>query len=417
MLELFFRDKLRASTYMIVLAAFLLGAMTHNRFVSLFAFAAGCIVILIQKWNPFPFLFLLFSYANIIKLGIGSASLFTYLCMFVIAWWFLRRMKIHGTLVTLLLFLLSYLLIIDNNSLLTAIKLIANILLVYCCTQELSNETIEDCVLLMADGLILSLALSNIDVFFNRIIGYMRVISFKTGTDITRSCGLFDDPNYCTLAVTTTIAVLLVLYYKKKTTVLFWPRCILLAMFGMLTYSKSFMLVMIAIVVFAVLFVFPKRSKIVLTVVVISLSIFAYFAVNGQIESVNRILDRFDRLELTSGRADNSAAYIEYLSSNLKALMLGDGITITTIPTYSNNVHNLPLEFLQRIGIVGSTLLVIAIICALPRLGKCRQFVGYFPFVCVFVQYMALAGLTSYALPFYIILCYVSIAIASADSI
>lgn len=411
MFELFSRDKLRAGAYMIVLATFLLGAITHNQFVSLLAFTAGCIVILVQKWNPFPLLFFLFPYANIIKLGIGSASLFTYLCMFVIVWWFLRRMKVKGTFIALLLFFLSYLLLVDSSSLLVSIKLIANILLVYCFSQEMSEKTTEECALLLADGLILSLALSNVDIFFDRIIGYMRVVSFQTGTDITRSCGLFDDPNYCTLAVTATIAVLLVLYYKKKTTVLFWPRCVLLIMFGMLTYSKSFMLVMIAIVAFAVIFIFPKRSKIVMIAVLASLSIFAYFAINGQIESVNRIMERFERLELTSGRKDNSAVYIDYLRSNLKVFLVGDGITFTTIPTYDNNVHNLPLELLQRIGLIGSVFLLVTIACALPRINTRKQLVGYFPLICVAVQYLALAGLTSYALPFYIILCYASIAI------
>lgn len=409
MIELFVRDKWRALAYTSVLAMFLFGAIINSRMISMVAFGVGCGVVLIQRWNPFPLLFLLFSYANIIKLGVGSSSLFTYLCMFVLLWWFLRRMTIKGSFLALLLFFFVYLVFVDENSLLVSFKLIVNLLLIYCFAVDLDDETIHDSVMLLTDGLILSLALSNVDWFFNRIIGYMRVVSFKTGTDITRSCGLFDDPNYCTLAITATISVLLVLYYKKKTTVLFWPRCVLLAAFGMMTYSKSYAFIMLAIVAVAVMFIIPKRNKWALAVVLLALSIFAYFAVNGRIEAVNRILDRFERIELTSGRTETNILYLQYLSGNIKAFLVGDGITITTIPTYSNNVHNLPIELIQRIGIIGTVLFISSIMSAMPPVSCKKKMVEYFPLVCVLVQYLALAGLTSYALPFYIMLSYASI--------
>ena len=74
-----------------------------------------------------------------------------------------------------------------------------------------------------------------------------------------------------------------------------------------------------------------------------------------------------------------------------------------------NNVHNLYIEILFRLGIIGGLLFIITIINCFPKKHTKCKLVNYLPTIFMLVMYMALAGMNDYGLFYYILLSGVSV--------
>ena len=191
----------------------------------------------------------------------------------------------------------------------------------------------------------------------------------------------------------------------------FWVLLGLLIPLGLLTYSKSYFLCIAAFILLTVVFVLFPKHKGWAVVSVIGIIVAIPVILSGKIGIFNTILARFSEGDLTSGRAELNELYMNYLWNNPAALFFGEGITADRIANL-NNVHNIYIESLFKLGITGCCLYVYVLLVSVnmrTKYTKKRKIANYIPALFLAVMYYALAGIMMYELPFYIAIAFLAI--------
>ncbi len=370
----------------------------------------------LQKIDMYILLFAIFPFANIFKLSPASMSLAT-VCEFLffafIFWDFLKnRVPAKRSFLFSIFLFLIYLVIgvFSAFSITILIKLLIRPFLIYYIfnsnySYEKKQAVTCGVAVVLAVSMVSMMFLSLNSAFLDRIIDFLRVVQIQDGLEqLTRNGGLFGDPNYCSLAILMTLSLLAVLYYSKKIGIVYWLFTIPLVAMGFTTYSKSFFICITAFVVLLVIFVLLPKHPVWAVLAAVATAIFAYAAMNGKINAVEVILGRFGDGDITTGRADLNKIYIEYFLENPSKLFFGQGLNAYAIDGY-NNVHNLFIDAIYKLGLVGVSIYSFVVGSCLYTKGKKKKFIAYLPVIFLLVMYMALAGLTSFELIYHIIIC------------
>ena len=172
------------------------------------------------------------------------------------------------------------------------------------------------------------------------------------------------------------------------------------------------------LILFLILFVlFPKHKRLAI-VALILVAVIVSMALSGKIEVITTILERFSNGDITTGRADLNSLYLTYVWENPMVLLFGSGISTDRIIGASNNVHNIYIEGLFKLGIVGCVIYICTLLSCilLPKksISK-RKFVNFLPLIFVAILYFALAGIIMYELPFYLAIAFLSVNFNSLD--
>lgn len=362
----------------------------------------------------------IFPFANIFKLSPDSTSLMTICEMILLAkiilYLFLKKktFKCNIGLAVGVIFTILYILIFSSQiEYQLIIKLVVRILLVaYYMRSDIAHKggiaAIKTTAYCFSLSMLISMILCQITVYKDAVSDYLRVIQYSSESELVRNGGLMDDPNYCSMAIIASMIFISVLYYYKKIKFEFWLLVVPLFLLGFTTYSKSYFLMSIAFVAVLLLFVLYPKHKGWAIVSSIAVAIIGLAAYSGQIKIINDILLRFETVGITTGRDELNQIYVNYMLDNIKVLLFGEGFNVTALAD-TNNVHNLYLEVLFRLGLVGSSIFTATVICCFPKKQHKSKLINYMPATFVFVMYMALAGLDSYALFYYILLAGISI--------
>lgn len=357
----------------------------------------------------------LMPFGNIFKADANSFSYFTLLEIVVVGVLLLRNKSFSPTFSAG--FVLMIFLLIGGNvcglssELMDIVKLMLHLGLLFLFSQRLTINGINKAIFYFTVALILALILSLIDEFYFLVDSYFdnKELRVETmlGTDlIRRCCGLFNDPNYCSVAVITNLCLLMVQYYYRHSGLEFWIFLVVLVPLGMLSYSKSYFLVLIVLLLLFYLFVLIPRHCVMAVLTTVAGAVLLYLILMRKFESVNVILDRLSvRGDITTGRMDLLDYYVTYLSQNTGVLLFGRGLSAP--PLFGQAfVHNFPVDMVYRIGLFGSIGFVFVIWRSFPKcsIKKLRP-VNFVPAACVLVLYFFLAGVTSYDFWYYILLC------------
>lgn len=393
----------------------ILGVIFSHWFIYLALISNIISTFLLSEQNIYVLLFSIVPFANIYKPNPTSTSLFTYYCLFTVAYLILKHKKYDIKFVISFIFCIAYLLLRCENDIKLLIKLCIGLLLIYFFVRcDKTSDIYYKITIFFSISIIVSSVLPMDPVFYNAVKGYLREVSYATGSEITRFCGLITDPNYYTMMIVMAQILLITQYYIGRAQKLFWVLSIFILYFGVSTYSKSFFFIYILLALFFIFFVLTSRKKILF---IASLPLLIYtinVIIQGRIESVNLILERIqtakDLNSLTTGRLYLLFEYIRYIFSDVKVFLIGEGLDTVRIAGL-NNVHNLYIESLFKIGFIGIILFIITLISALRRKsnylkGK-RKLLNYLGIIIFSILYFFLAGLTSFELPFYIIICYI----------
>lgn len=217
----------------------------------------------------------------------------------------------------------------------------------------------------MLVGLALSLCLS----------GVLYLSSAKRGMVMyyDRFIALTGDPNALQLLCTTLIAVLVCLYHNKKVQLyLFYPLIAVLAMVGLVTKSKSFLICFALIILVHLIFtiisiekVEKKQSKIFELGIMLLIIGVAMFAFKDQI---NNILYRFKQTgysgffnSITTGRVNIWLTYLKHWASSAWFVIFGVGITAEPLLPVAH-CHNDFVYLLYSYGIVGVGVIVALVV-------------------------------------------------------
>ncbi len=378
--------------------------------VALMVFMA--VVVFLKPNETFVLLFAIMPFANIFKLSPGTLSFFTVVEVLALVAMIFKNKKIKGSVLLSIIILVAYMAAFSINSFnaLLLVKVAVGFLLLFYSRVYLKKEDVKNIAYLLSFSIIIMLILCQLPSYFEHVKLYIEDLNFLASAkeQVLRNSGFLGDPNYCSVLIIITLSLLCVLYYNKDMGVEFWIFFVALLSFGFFTYSKSFFLCAVVLVLFLIFFVLFPKYKYLATVALVALAVLAVLVLSRKIEVFNLILDRFDSSsDATTGRMELNREYLDYIFSDFKVALFGEGITVDRILTAKNNVHNIFIELLFKLGIFGTLLYCITLYCAFKadkKAIKKRKFINYVPSMFILVMYFFLAGITDFALPFYLIM-------------
>ncbi len=367
--------------------------------------------------KSYVLLFAGFPFANIFKLSPTTLSLLT-VCELIITLKIVldkirttHRINLHF-LAGILLYI-GYIIVfsVNNFQITSILKNAAHLVILYFIIQINHNNPdydliIKRCSIVLSISMILMMSLSFSTTYMRMINDYLRIVRYGYGTDYLRNCGLFTDPNYCSLAIVMTLSFSSVLYYYKHIGTIFWILSIPLIVFGLTTYSRTFLLsICLFLLIFIFLVLFPRHHfwGIIIPATVL---IIGFFAWSGRFEIVNRTLTRLTgQADITNGRMALNSTYINYLIENPLVLFFGRGLNETRLGT-GNNVHNIYIETVFKIGLVGTALFSFCLFNCFYIAGSGKKpFATKIPVIMLLFLYFTLAGFSSFELIYYLMIC------------
>lgn len=417
MIELLNQKMVVVSAYIMMLLSVVLSPFLGSVAI-IFAVVIFCISCFFLNYQyAYVLLFGMFPFANIFKLDPSSFSMITLceviLCAVVLIEKFIlqKNLKINFRFfISLVLMCIAiFLFSVNTFSLSLFLKLIVKTLLIFYFFNnrndfKLKEQTFIWITFALSIGMIVMMFVSRSPYYFDSVIDYLRVVKYDSESDLIRNSGLMIDPNYCSIAIIITVSVLAVNYYFEKINLSFWLLSIPLFLIGFTTYSKSYFLcAIIFLFFFSAIVLFPTHKSFLLCFVIV-VAVFLVLAFRGKIDAINLVMARFKEGDLTTGRSYLNQVYIDYIISDMKVLLFGEGYSVAEL-SWTNNVHNLYIETLFKLGIVGTILYILLIKSCFPPIKKKIKAIVLLPVFFAIVMYAALAGLASYELMYYIIIC------------
>lgn len=292
----------------------------------------------------------------------AGMSLLVYLCLFADVWYFIRRgIRGEATVVGVLL-LLNYLILRMQFDLASFALCFGQLFLLYILIPHQDKESAERSVKAFCIGLLVSSAYALI--FRNTWqIEALRgpEVPAYWGSSLTRFYGLFQDPNYYSMLLITSLALVVKLFDSKCVNwFTFAVLSVLLIACGILTYSKTFFVMLVLLIVIYLVWQFWSKRilrGLLLTVCIVLLGGIVLFS-EGSPFSV--VLTRFsaatDLHELTTGRSDMFVVYFRAITTDLKSIFFGKGLAANSM---GRDPHNLFLEITYYLGVTGLVLMSV----------------------------------------------------------
>lgn len=251
--------------------------------------------------------------------------------------------------------------------------------------NEIKNYDFYTITCFFALGIITAALSAQQLVVYPNIAKFIDVYTFN---EITRLSGYYADSNFYSAHITAALVgvLLLILQEKvKKKVVFLFILAVTLFYCGLLSGSKSFIIIFASIFIFWVLKILFMNGKVTSKIMlVVSIILIAMFVLSSTLftDMIDMILGRLtesdDVSSLTTGRTDRWQLYIRVLSKDAKTLLIGKGFTNINIA--GRSPHNVFIQTIYQFGIVGAVFLTIWITefmrKALNGQNKTNDFLG-----------------------------------------
>lgn len=293
--------------------------------------------------------------------GIDGMSLLVYLDLFAALWYLIRgRIRADSSVVW---FLLLMLYMIARMQLAVANFLLSfgQIFLLFVLLPRQDDASAIRAAKFFCVGLVISsvyaLVLRNSSAII-AIIGQESTAIW--GTRIMRFRGLIRDPNYYMTMLLVALGLLLKLRNERLLSLgAFWLLAVPTAAFGILTYSKTFLLVAIMLTGIYILWQFGSRKLIwacsLTLLAVAGLTVLILWDGSPLAVVLTRLNSAGSLNELTTGRAGVYADYLEIVFHDIGSFLFGQGIAADGLV---HDPHNLYIELLYYTGAFGLVLYV-----------------------------------------------------------
>ena len=308
---------------------------------------------------------------SFIFVSTGIVSLFSWLSITAALWWIIKTGVKPISSFALLVILLNYMLFRMQGEVNTFVLCVSQIILMFVLLSNQRKEGVVYCI----KGFCLSVIVSSL---YALVFRNTSQINYLLGNEVeaywkssfTRFRGLFRDPNYYMTMAAVAIALLAVLYLNRYLSQkVFAVGAGILMFFGALTYSKTFLIVLVFLAMLFVAMLFSGKRYI--------LGIFCVFifVIVGLILSrtvlavtIYRFTSTDNLYELTTGRSELIAEYLYEITRSACTLIFGAGLSAEIL---GRGTHNLYLEIVYYYGLVGLGIM-IAYIVSLIRLTEQR---------------------------------------------
>ena len=333
----------------------------------------------------------------------GGMALLIWLCLFAAIWHFVKgKIQGNGTLICVIL-LLNYLVARMQMNINVFVLCFGQIFLLYVLLPKQDERSALRTIRVFC----WSLLVSSVCALVLRNTSQLAVVrgpepAAYWGSTLKRFQGMFTDPNY----YMTLLIVGIVLQVKLKmcdqiSMARFLVVATVFSLLGILTYSKTFLLVFAVLVVLCIVWQFWNKKYVTacaLTVVVTIVGAWLLLSPNSLISVVMyRLMSANTISELTTGRTDIYAEYWAATMENMSTAFWGVGLNA---PMLRMDPHNMYLEAMYKTGIVGLVLLA-AFFVSMARIVQRRAaetqnwMSKNIVLIIVFVVYFSLHGLTS----------------------
>ena len=376
----------------------------NDFFFYVFVGVSSVVFIISNSGHCISFLFFLLPFAPILKLDVNGMSFYTVLFFLVILKLTVKIHKISVRLFISLAILSFYSLVLSEFSEITTIITMASgILLLYYLRNEKVHTDINMTVIVYSVGIVLSSIMALLKEMLPVIDLF--VTDSKQNTEYaSRFSGLHGNPNYYTLDIIVVMSAIVVFLYNNRNTKTHTFFFVILAVFGLMSISKSFLLALIVLILcwLAVSLKQGLRKTIKLLAVcaagAVTVYYFAYDYINAYMYRLMQ--DRTGTLDaITTGRSEIWIGYIEEILNNVKILFFGNGLkTISEIVGMAT--HNTYIELLYSLGIFGAIIFLLTLRIGVGKI-KLKQGI-WIPVIILMVRMLAVNILTYDSLWFYL---------------
>ncbi|MDP1392992.1 hypothetical protein Q8G28_07485 [Lysinibacillus capsici] len=349
-----------------------------NLFLWLFFLLTSLAMLLDKQQHRIDYLLFFISWVYVIKFDISGYSLLVVLSSFYILLsiltLFLQKQGISKRLL-LTYFLFAFytvaVTIVSGGNLIAVLGFVLNYSVLFCAILTLDDKAyFRRYTYIYASGLLaasivrlISYSIPEIDHF----IESMTIVNtVKTMNSIsTRFTGLDLDPNYFSLQVLIAMACLLVLFNldgkkEKKSIVLL----VILAFFGILTYSKMFIITLIVFIMMTFVVFIRNNVKTAIKfssfiVIICGGALYFFYEKLFEIYWIRFFGSGISTDAITTGRVSSWSLFVNEILQNTKVFVLGAGFGTSFAKV--KMAHTMYLSTPYYIGLIGIVLSVLYI--------------------------------------------------------
>lgn len=386
-----------------LLTVLLAGHILGNSKLVLFAVALICGAILVcKKFTSTSLLFFFFPFSYIFAYKQYS------LCIFMAVAYILHSVskgKIYVKafytllLLTYCFFFANY--DIGNVKLGTMVSPILISLLIFVC-EETEQTDYPVMINFFKDGFIISAIVGlfkELIPSINRLfdIDFVNDSSVVESNVVQRYFGLTYDPNFFTIINCILVAILLLT--TKRFTPKEFIQLLFLLITGLMTFSKSYLLLITIIVGIYIL----KRSRYVgRNILLLSGAVIAFILLENltQLDLISVSIGRFeassDSGDLTTGRLELWKEYLIHIFKDPYVLCFGEGFNALALNVKA--AHNSYIDFVYRFGMIGSIFWLIYFVMSYRTVYKKQKgkssLATNIPFLICLIGFMFLSAFT-----------------------
>lgn len=365
----------------------------------------------------------LISVATIFALPKGL-SLVVVLSLIAAVWFIFRDGLIADLPLVFLLVLACYLMIRMQQSVNNFVLFISQLLVIYLMVSSLDSHTI----VLDIEAFVLNMFVSSTyALIFRSSTQIIRIIGNEVpafwGSSLTRFQGLFRDPNYYMSLVIMSVVLLTLLRIQDhipKHLFLISMGCMFV--FGALTYSKTFVILLCLYWVLCVIYLFrSKRYFPAIAFIACTVCLAVILANTLFASTIFRITSASSMSDLTTGRSTLAKTYLHEIKSSVRMMLLGAGMSAEIL---EKGTHNLFLEILYYVGLIGLVLYVFymgALIIWVRKSyltgKKPAALFNYSPLIVFIVLFCSLQGMFSISVYALLYLSIISIGIPKHNKV
>jgi len=357
----------------------------------------------------------------------GNMNLLVWLCLIAGVWYLVRgKIRINRALVILIL-LLNYLLLRMQMNINDFVLCFGQIFVLFVLLPKQNAESSERAIKAFLWSIIL---ISLYAMPFRKTDQMISIRGAESiaiwGTNLKRFSSFEGDPNYYSSLILIGLALLCKLQETgKMRSWLFWLQAIILTVLGALTYSKSFLLVLILLGGIYIIWQFWNRKAfkgIFFTAVAVIGGMYLLFDASSPFAVImERLTSSKDLSDFTTNRSEIFVWYWDAITESISTALFGHGLNALLLQ--GRDPHNLYLEITYHVGLVG-LLLILALYGSMirdvirhdPVIKKQSLLVKYAVIIIIAVTYMALQGMFSVITYEGLFLAFVSVYLTKAET-
>ena len=376
-----------------------------NVFVYPLILVGAATVAFLPLGTCLPVLCFLLPFANIIKLSPGQISLFTvFFAIYVLRIIFKTGKLNRMFLLTAFIFAGYCLAVSGPERIVTIVTMVCGFMMLRETTESDDYDYLH-VLYAFCLGIIISSAIGALRDYLPIIKSFSIDASYKVGHEeyAQRFVGLNVNPNYYTMDVSVAMGCLVTTMCTQKMKPIYMVLFGVLAIFGLMSVSKSFLIVFALMVVILLLnslrqgaTTFLKISAALILAGVLILT-FARESVETYIIRLNDDANAESLSAVTTGRGEIWIEYIKTMLKDFKTLFLGAGLG----ERLEKGSHNTYIEMVYHIGLIGSALYFFVLKSSVAIKKFPKNILYYVPFVIILVRFIGISMFTQDSLWYY----------------